>query len=209
MDNKPLTMALPKGRLLKQVQRFFSEKGIEIDTTDDRKLVIGDKDNSLRIFLVKNSDLPTYISHGIAGLGICGEDVLGESSANLLKLAAMPFGSTRMCLAGKKEANENDIYSRRLSIATKFPHFTRNYYHKMGISVEIIKLNGSVELAPVLGLTPYIVDLVETGSTLKANNLKVLKELAKINVYLVANPAYYKINYDRVEKLLSKLDIKE
>lgn len=209
MDKKELTMALPKGRLLKQVQKFFREKGIEIDDDYDRKLVIGDRDNNLKIFLVKNSDLPTYISHGIAGLGICGEDVLGESQTKLLKLAKMPFGSTKMCLAGRQETDEREIYSRRLSIATKFPHFTRNYYHKMGISVEIIKLNGSVELAPVLGLTPYIVDLVETGSTLKANNLKVLKVLSEINVYLVANPSYYKINYDRVEKLISKLDIKE
>ncbi|ADN01753.1 ATP phosphoribosyltransferase [Spirochaeta thermophila] len=201
-----LTMALPKGRLLKKVQDHFGRYGIIFPDEDDRKLVIEDTSGRFTFFLVKNSDLPVYVSHGIAGLGICGEDVLTESQTDLLKLAPLPFGSTKMCLAARKDTPP-PAGSGPLTIATKFPHFTRTYYHKLGVAVQVIKLAGSVELAPVLGLAPYIVDLVETGSTLKANNLYVVQELARIRVYLVANPAYYKLHYKEIEEFLEMLDI--
>ncbi|AHC14457.1 ATP phosphoribosyltransferase [Salinispira pacifica] len=200
----PLTLALPKGRLEEQVREHFAKAGIEYHF-EKRKLVARDKDKRLEIFLVKNADLPTYVHHGIAGLGVCGEDVLYEAGVPLHRLKELPFGSTRMCLAGPKGASI-DVSEQGLKVATKFTRFTRDYFHNQNIPVEMVKLNGSVELAPVLGLTPYIVDLVETGGTLKANNLEVLQELSSIRVHLVANPAYYKYHYREIEHFLEILE---
>jgi ATP phosphoribosyltransferase len=158
----------------------------------------------LKIFLVKNSDLPTYVGHGIAGLGISGEDVLYESDFPFFRLHHFDFGSTTMCLAGMKGYAPDNV-ERSLKIATKFPRFARDFFHARGVPVELIKLNGSVELAPLLGLSPYIVDLVETGSTLRANNLEVYEELKTIGVYLIANPAYYKLHFRGIDRLLAFL----
>ncbi len=202
-SSEPLSLALPKGRLMEDVKNFFEQKGLDF-SFDNRKLVSYDKSGNLKIFLVKNSDLPTYVNHGIAGLGICGSDVLYESGYNFFNLMTFEFGGTSMCIAGMKGQKQNND-ERKLSVATKFTKFTSDYFHKKGIPVEIIKLNGSVELAPVLGLTPYIVDLVETGSTLKANNLEVLEKLEDIKVHLIANPAYYKLHYKSIKKIVSIL----
>jgi ATP phosphoribosyltransferase len=201
--SEPLSLALPKGRLMDEVNNFFEQKGLGF-SFENRKLVSYDKSGRLKIFLVKNSDLPTYVNHGIAGLGICGSDVLYESGYNFFNLMTFDFGGTTMCIAGKK-GHKRTSDERKLSVATKFTKFTSDYFHKQGIPVEIIKLNGSVELAPVLGLTPYIVDLVETGNTLKANNLEVLEKLEEIKVHLVANPAYYKLHYKSIKKIVSIL----
>ncbi|MCG8641363.1 MAG: ATP phosphoribosyltransferase [Desulfobacterales bacterium] len=203
MNRHTLSIALPKGRLQKQVQEMFRERGIDF-SFENRKLVSTDSTGAYKFFLVKNSDLPTYVNHGIAGLGFCGEDVLYESGGAFFKLLDLPFGGTSMCLAGKKGEPFERIGST-ITVATKFTRFTRNYFHREGIPVEIIKLNGSVELAPVLGLAPYIVDLVETGSTLKANNLEIFQELAKIRVYMIANPAYYKLYYSEINSLTEKI----
>jgi ATP phosphoribosyltransferase len=166
--------------------------------------VLGDEKGMLRIFIVKNSDLPVYVSHGIAGLGICGSDVVYESGGVFFELCEFPFGSTRMCLAAREDYRL-EAALEHLKVATKFPVFTRNFFNTRGIPVELIKLNGSVELAPVLGLAPYIVDLVETGSTLKANGLKIIEELENIKVKLIANPAYYKVHYKKVDTFVSFL----
>lgn len=202
-SSEPLSLALPKGRLMEDVSTFFKQKGLEF-SFDNRKLVSYDKSGRLKIFLVKNSDLPTYVNHGIAGLGICGSDVLYESGLKFFNLMTFDFGGTSMCIAGLKGHNKHKD-ERKLSVATKFTKFTSDYFHRQGIPVEIIKLNGSVELAPVLGLTPYIVDLVETGNTLKANNLEVLEKLEDIKVHLIANPAYYKLHYKSIKKLVTIL----
>ncbi len=202
-SSEPLSLALPKGRLMDEVNNFFEQKGLGF-SFENRKLVSYDKSGSLKIFLVKNSDLPTYVNHGIAGLGICGSDVLYESGYKFFNLMTFDFGGTTMCIAGKK-GHKRTIDERKLSIATKFTKFTSDYFHRQGIPVEIVKLNGSVELAPVLGLTPYIVDLVETGNTLEANNLEVLEKLEDIKVHLVANPAYYKLHYKSIKKIVSIL----
>ncbi len=198
-----LSIALPKGRLTEKVMDHLKNCGINVEV-GKRELVAKDSAGNLQILLVKNSDLPVYVNHGIAGLGVCGEDIIYESGIDFYKLLELPYGKTRMCLAGKKENSPASILPP-WKIATKFTKFARDYFHSRGTAVEIIKLNGSVELAPVLGLTPFIVDLVETGSTLKANNLEVLKELKKIGVYLIANPAYYKCNYTRVNELVNLL----
>ncbi|MCF6335641.1 MAG: ATP phosphoribosyltransferase [Spirochaetales bacterium] len=203
---EPLSLALPKGRLMEDVGKFFKQKGLDF-SFDNRKLVSYDKSGNLKIFLVKNSDLPTYVNHGIAGLGICGSDVLYESGYKFFNLMTFDFGGTSMCIAGMKGAKRT-ANERKLSVATKFTKFTSDYFHKQGIPVEIVKLNGSVELAPVLGLTPYIVDLVETGNTLKANNLEILEKLEDIKVHLVVNPAYYKLHYKSIKRIVSILKAK-
>lgn len=209
----PLTLALPKGRLEEQVQAHLAERGINF-SFNDRKLVTQDQNGTFSIMLVKNVDLPTYVQHGIAGLGFCGEDVLYEAGFEFFRLLALPFGATRMCLAAKKELAEEikshgnwtqAVQQGEIRVASKFTRFTQDYFHKLGLPVDIIKLNGSVELAPVLGLAPFIVDLVETGSTLRANNLELVQVLQEIGVYLVANPAYYKLHYRRIDKLVKKI----
>lgn len=198
-----MTLALPKGRLFDQVQSFFESKGL-VFRFEKRKLIAHDQSGLLKIFLVKNADLPTYIHHGIAGMGICGEDVLYEEAKNFYKLMKFDFGSTSMCLAARKGYTRPDSM-RNLTVATKFPRFARDYFHSLGVPIQLIKLNGSVELAPILGLAPYIVDLVETGSTLKANNLEVIEKLSDIEVFMVANPAYYKLNYRRINSFIETL----
>ena len=203
-DKGPLTLALPKGRLFEQVQEHFAERGLSF-SFEKRKLVAHEESGLLDIFLVKNSDMPTYVNHGIAGLGISGEDVLYESGLPFFRLKRFDFGGTKMCLAARKGEGSTD-FGRALTIATKFPRFTRDFFHQRNVPVQLIKLNGSVELAPILGLAPYIVDLVETGNTLTANSLEVVETLGEIGVYLIANPSYYKLRYRAVRELLGKLE---
>jgi ATP phosphoribosyltransferase len=199
----PLTLALPKGRLFDQVQEHFAAKGFVFDF-NDRKLTTLDSTGTLKIILVKNADLPTYVHHGIAGLGICGDDVLYESGHKFPHLLAFDFGHTRMALAARKDFVRPEA-GTHLTLATKFTRFARDYFHGLGVPVKIIRLDGSVELAPVLGLAPYIVDLVETGSTLKANGLEVLETLKEIGVNLFANAAYYKLHYQEIGSLVDTL----
>lgn len=203
-DTSPLiTIALPKGRLLDEIRNLFVSNDLGF-TFERRKLIAFDNTRRIKFFLVKNADLPTYVNHGIAGLGICGSDVIYESAYQFNKLHTFPFGGTRMCLASIKGRGKAD-YENQLSVATKYTRFTRNYFYKKGVPVNIIKLNGSVELAPVMGLTQYIVDLVETGSTLKANNLEILNTLEEIKVHLIANPAYYKLHYKEINWLVNRI----
>jgi ATP phosphoribosyltransferase len=203
MSGTTLTLALPKGRLQEQSEEYLARHGYTI-TFEKRKLVAHDSSGRLKILLVKNADLPTYVHHGIAGLGICGSDVIYESGFPFFELMEMPFGSTRMCLAGHR-GTEPDPASDRLVVASKFTRFAKDYFADTGVRAEVIKLGGSVELAPVLGLAPFIVDLVETGNTLKAHDLEVVKELAQIRVKLVANPAYYKFHYKEIDSFVDTL----
>jgi len=199
----PLTIALPKGRLYERVQKHFETKGIFFEF-EKRKLVAYDREENLKIYLVKNSDLPTYVAHGIAGLGICGEDVIYESGHKFHKLLPFSFGGTTLSLAAIKDYTPESSQGP-LTIATSYTEMTRRYFHEQGVPVKIIRLNGSVELAPVLGLAPCIVDLVETGSTLKANNLEVIQKLQDIQVFLIANPAYYKIHYQAINRFIEQI----
>ena len=201
--SEPLTLALPKGRLFDNVQKHFASKGIEF-TFEKRKLTAYDSKGLLKIFLVKNSDLPTYVNYGIAGLGVCGDDVVYESGLKFNNLLPFDFGGTRICLCGIKDSGEKKDLNG-LTIATSYTEFTKDFFHNEGTPVKIINLNGSVELAPILGLAPYIVDLVETGSTLKANNLEVIRTLSDIRVNLISNPAYYKTHYEKINELLEIL----
>ncbi len=204
IDEKSLlTIAIPKGRLEEKTVKLFGEAGINFKF-EERKLVAYSFDKSIKFLLVKNSDLPTYVSHGIAGLGISGDDVITESGETFYRLFTFDFGKTDICIASKK-GEIHPFERNHLSVATKFPVFTGNYFNGKGIPVQIIKLNGSVELAPLLGLAPYIVDLVETGTTLRAHNLIVQEKLAVTQVHLIANPGYYKIHYKRIENLINAI----
>jgi ATP phosphoribosyltransferase len=201
--SEPLTLVLPKGRLFDQVQEYFGARGLRFDFAD-RKLTALDETGTLKIILVKNADLPTYVHHGIAGLGVCGDDVVYESGHEFTHLLPFGFGGTKMALAARKNHVRQEALEH-LTIATKFTKFTRDYFHGLGIPVKIIRLDGSVELAPVLGLAPYIVDLVETGSTLKANGLEVLETLKTIGVNLFANTSYFKLRYQEIGRLVDIL----
>ncbi|MFP4329378.1 MAG: ATP phosphoribosyltransferase [Alkalispirochaetaceae bacterium] len=202
--SEPLKLALPKGRLFDQTVEFLKVRGMSFQF-GKRELVATDREHNVQLMIVKNSDLPVYVHHGIAGLGVVGTDVIYESGHSFFELFTFPFGGTRICLAGKEEELLPGAAREAVTVATKFTRFTRDFFHQRGVPVEIIKLNGSVELAPVLGLAPFIVDLVETGSTLKAHNLTVLQELAVTEVRLIANKPYYKYHFRRIEELLRQL----
>ena len=203
--NEQISIALPKGRIFDAIQKHFADAGYNI-SFDNRRLRVQDESASVEAFLVKNSDLPTYVHHGIAGIGFCGEDVLNESGFDFVKLLRLPYGSTKMCLAAPKGAPHPLSSGGTLTVATKFTRFTRDYFHSRGVPVDIIRLGGSVELAPLLGLSSCIVDLVETGSTLKANDLEVVEQLDTVSVYMIANPAYYKLNHRAIRTLTAKLE---
>ena len=203
VEKRPLTLALPKGRLTDQVLERMESVGLKVEF-EKRKLVAHDSEGRLSILLVKNADLPVYVHHGIAGLGVCGEDVLYEHGYPFVRLHTFEFGSTSMCLAGRR-GEPLALDNGKITVASKFTRFSRDYFHERGIPVEVVKLNGSVELAPVLGLTPYIVDLVETGNTLVANDLEVLEKLAEIQVHLVANPAFFKLRFQDIRDFVDTI----
>jgi ATP phosphoribosyltransferase len=200
-----MTIALPKGRLYDKTQALLARCGYNLEL-GERRLVASESDDRLRAILVKNADLPTYVHHGIAGLGICGSDVIYESGFEFFELMSLPFGATRICLAGPKDGADVDLADGGpVRIASKYSRFTRDFFHARGVPVSVIHLNGSVELAPVLGLARYIVDLVETGSTLKAHELEVKEELGRTEVRFIANRAYYKYHFKEIEEFVAEL----
>lgn len=200
-----MTIALPKGRIFHSIRDHFAAARVHF-SFDGRQLRVKDDDGRLEAFLVKNSDLPTYVHHGVAGLGFCGEDMLYESGFEFVRLLEAPYGATRMCLAAPAGVPNPLETEGQLTVATKFTRFTRDYFHAQGRAVDIIRLAGSVELAPLLGLSSCIVDLVETGSTLTANNLRIVEELDSIRVFMIANPAYYKLYYREIRDLVDRLE---
>lgn len=199
-----ITIALPKGRLFHQTNEILRRCGYNL-TLGERQLVAEEPGAEIRAILVKNSDLPTYVHHGIAGLGVCGSDVIYESGFSFYELLTLPFGGTRICLAGRRNGPDPTQEDTVPRVATKFTRFTRDFFHSRGIAVNVIRLDGSVELAPVLGLAPYIVDLVETGSTLTAHDLEVRETLGETSVRLIANTAFYKYHFEGVNRFVEKL----
>ena len=201
-----LSIAVPKGRLLEPLLEFMTSRGVGVSFAA-RELVATSADGNMRFLQVKNADLPTYVGHGIAGLGICGTDKLAESDQRLFRLGELPFGRAKVCLIGRRGASVDSLRGDPVRVATKYPTIARDYFHERGIPVEIIKLSGSVELAPVLGLAPLIVDVVETGRTLASHDLSVVEEITTTTAQLVANPAFYKVQYRAVGDLLDRLQL--
>ena len=204
-DQGMLNVALPKGRLGDKVYDLLARIGYGCpeDYNATRKLVVENPAAGIRYFLVKPSDVAIYVEHGAADVGIVGKDILTEASADVYELLDTGLGKCRMCVAAP--ADYQDDPSRPVRVATKFVNIAKSYYASMGRDIDIIKLNGSIELAPILGLSDVIVDIVETGTTLRENGLKVVTEFMPISARFIANKASYQFKHNEMERMLTKL----
>ena len=204
-DRVMLNVALPKGRLGDKVYHLLAGIGYGCpeDYNATRKLVVENPEAGIRYFLVKPSDVAIYVEHGAADVGIVGKDILTEASADVYELLDTGLGKCRMCVAAP--ADYKDDPSRPVRVATKFVNIAKSYYASMGRDIDIIKLNGSIELAPILGLSDVIVDIVETGTTLRENGLKVVTEFMPISARFIANKASYQFKHAEMDTMLEKL----
>ena len=204
-DRVMLNVALPKGRLGDKVYDLLAGIGYGCpeDYNATRKLVVENPEAGIRYFLVKPSDVAIYVEHGAADVGIVGKDILTEASADVYELLDTGLGKCRMCVAAS--ADYKDDPSRPVRVATKFVNIAKSYYASMGRDIDIIKLNGSIELAPILGLSDVIVDIVETGTTLRENGLKVVTEFMPISARFIANKASYQFKHAEMDTMLEKL----
>lgn len=200
-----LNVALPKGRLGDKVYNMLAGIGYGCpeNYNETRKLVVENQEAGIRYFLVKPSDVTIYVEHGAADIGIVGKDILVESGADVYELLDTGLGKCNMCVAGKEDFIDDP--GSTLRVATKFVNIAKKYYASKGRNIDIIKLNGSIELAPLLGLSDVIVDIVETGKTLKENNLRVMEKFMPISARFIANRASYQMKGKEIEKLLKKL----
>ena len=199
-----ISVALPKGRLGNKVFDIFAKVGYDCDEmhSDSRQLVFTSEENGISYFLVKPSDVSIYVEHGAADIGIVGKDILLEYEPDVYELLDLDIGKCKMCVAGKNDFKDNPDVALR--VATKFVNIAKTYYKSINRDIEIIKLNGSIELAPILDLSDVIVDIVETGTTLKENNLGVLTEILPISARLIANKASYKFKTEEINKIVTK-----
>ena len=200
-----VNIALPKGRLGETVYRSFKAAGYACPSIEEenRRLVFENPEAGVRYFWVKPSDVSIYVERGAADVGVAGKDILLEYLPDVYELADLGVGKCRMCVAAKEDFHDDG--ARTLRVATKFPRIAKAYYAAQGRDIEIIKLNGSIELAPILGLADVIVDIVETGTTLKENGLAVLAEFLPISARVVANKASYQFKRRETDRLLARL----
>lgn len=209
MSDRYLTFALGKGRLAKQTLALFESIGItceEMKDPDTRKLIFTNEELKLRFFLSKGPDVPTYVEYGAADIGVVGEDTILEENRNIYEVLDLGFGKCRMCVCGPAEAADLLKHHELIRVASKYPRIAKDYfYNKKNQTVEIIKLNGSIELAPIVGLSEVIVDIVETGSTLRENGLVVLEEVCPLSARMVVNQVSMKMEYERITALIEKL----
>ena len=204
-----LTIALTKGRLAEKTLEMLEAVGITCEEMKDkktRKLIFVNEDLKLRFFLAKGPDVPTYVEYGAADLGVVGRDTILEEGRKLYEVMDLGFGKCRMCICGPESARELLDGNQQIRVATKYPNIAKDYfYNKKHQTVEIIKLNGSVELAPIVGLSEVIVDIVETGTTLKENGLGVLEEVCPLSARMGVNQVSMKMESERISELLGKL----
>ena len=204
-----LTFALGKGRLAKKTLEMFEQIGItceEMKDKDTRKLIFVNEELKLRFFLAKGPDVPTYVEYGAADIGIVGKDTILEEGRNIYEVLDLGFGKCRMCICGPENAKELLNHHELIRVATKYPRIAKDYFNnKKHQTVEIIKLNGSIELAPIVGLSEVICDIVETGSTLRENGLSVLEEVCPLSARMVVNQVSMKMENERITKLISDL----
>ncbi|MCH4188673.1 MAG: ATP phosphoribosyltransferase [Megasphaera sp.] len=200
-------IALAKGRIHKAVMKFLQESGYDFPTytMDSRILIFEDATKSLKVTLVKSPDVAVYVERGAADVGIVGEDVLAEDSAgaDVYEIYDLGIGRCRMAVAGI--AGQKVDMTKRITIGTKYPRIARKYFEENHHSVDIVKLNGSVELAPIVGLSDVIVDIVETGNTLRANGLEVITYFMDFSARLICNPVSFKLKYDEIQKLIEAI----
>jgi len=197
-----LNIALPKGRLGEQVYERFAASGYECPQVMDpgRRLIFENAEKHVRYFWVKPSDVAIYVERGAADIGVAGRDILLEYQPNVYELLDLGLGKCRMAVAGPKDFFDDG--KRTLKVATKFTQIAASYYGNLGRDIDIIQLNGSIELAPILGLSDVIVDIVETGSTLRENNLEVKNEILPISARLIANRSAFKFHGTEIEALV-------
>lgn len=206
-----ITIALTKGRLATYTLNLLEQVGITCDEIKDkssRKLIFVNEELKLKFFLAKANDVPTYVEYGAADIGVAGKDTLLEEGRKMYEVLDLGIGKCRMCVAGPASAGELLGHGELIRVATKYPNIAKDYfYNKKHQTVEIIKLNGSIELAPIVGLSEVIVDIVETGSTLKENGLVVLEEICNISARMVVNEVSMKMEHERISKIIK--DLKE
>ena len=204
-----LTFAMGKGRLAKTALDLFEKIGItceEMKDKDSRKLIFVNEELKLKFFLAKGPDVPTYVEYGAADIGIVGEDTIMEEQRKLYEVLDLGFGKCRMCVCGPASAKELLLHQEQIRVATKYPRIANDYfYNKKHQTVEIVKLNGSIELAPIVGLSEVIVDIVETGTTLRENGLEVLEEVCPLSARVVVNQVSMRMENERITKILTDL----
>ena len=209
IEDRYLTFALGKGRLAKKTLQLFEKIGItceEIFDPNTRKLIFVNEELKLRFFLSKGPDVPTYVEHGAADIGIVGKDTILEEGRNIYEVLDLGFGNCRMCICGPESAKELLKHQEQIRVATKYPEIAKDYfYNEKHQTVEIIKLNGSIELAPIVGLSEVIVDIVETGATLRENGLEVLEEILPLSARMVVNQVSMKMEHERIAAIIDKL----
>ena len=205
-----LTFALAKGRLAKKTLALLEQIGItceEMKDPDTRKLIFVNEELKMKFFLSKATDVPTYVEYGAAEIGVVGKDTILEEGRNLYEVMDLGFGKCRMCVCGPASARELLKKNEIIRVASKYPVIAKDYFNnRKHQTVEIIKLNGSVELAPIVGLSEVIVDIVETGSTLRENGLEVLEEVCPLSARMVVNQVSLKMENERIHKLLEDLN---
>ena len=200
-----LNVALPKGRLGEKVYGMFARAGFECPSIleENRKLIFENEERQVRYFWVKPSDVSIYVERGAADIGVAGKDILLEYEPDVYELLDLGVGKCRMAVAAPNDFR--DPTHRTLRVATKFVNIARNYYTSLGRDIDIIKLNGSIEIAPILGLSDVIVDIVETGTTLKENNLNVFETILPISARLIANKASFKFKNEPISRICQSL----
>lgn len=204
-----LTFALTKGRLANKTLEMLENLGItcdEMKDKDSRKLIFTNEELKLKFFLAKGPDVPTYVEYGAADIGVVGKDTIIEEGRKVHEVLELGFGKCRMCVCGYEKTAELLKHRELIRVATKYPKIAKDYfYNKRHQTVEIIKMNGSIELAPIVGLSEVIVDIVETGSTLRENGLVVLEEVCPLSARMIVNPVSLRMENDRIRKLINDL----
>lgn len=200
-----INIALPKGRLGEKVYEMFENAGFECPSIheNNRKLIFENEEKGVRYFWVKPSDVSIYVERGAADIGVAGKDILLEYSPEIYELLDLNIGKCRMAVAAKKDFYDDN--SRTLKVATKFVNIAKDFYASRCRDIDIIKLNGSIEIAPILGLSDVIVDIVETGTTLRENDLEVVETVVPISARLIANKASFKFKTEEIEKIVNSM----
>ncbi len=208
-NDRYLTFALGKGRLANKTLELLEKTGItceEMKDKNSRKLIFVNEELKLRFFLAKGPDVPTYVEYGAADIGVVGSDTIVEENRRVYEVLDLGFGKCRMCVCGPAQARELLKHHERIRVASKYPNIAKDYFfNKKHQTVDIIKLNGSVELGPIVGLSDVIVDIVETGSTLRENGLEVLEEICPLSARMIVNQVSMQMETERIRSLIQKL----
>lgn len=206
MNEANLTIALAKGRLAEKTMEILEAIGIDCSgpKEESRKLVFFDEKSSIKFIMVKPTDVPVYVDHGVADIGVAGKDTLLEADLSVFEMVDLKIAACKIAVAGYP-VNKKRLTSSTLRVATKYPNIAKKYYAEKGETIEIIKLNGSIELAPILGLSDVIVDIVESGRTLKENGLVVTEDIADISARLIVNRVSLKTKSDIISPMIEKI----